>query len=168
MSANAQPKQGPDVADVRNPEATATTCIVGCKLPHGLKLELFDKRASTDGKGVPLTRKLVAVQIVKGNNAARIVGGYGLTENVPTAFMIEWLKQNAEHPAVSSGAIFMHNNGDGALARAKDGRGISTGLEAIDPIAEAKKFRLEAEPDDVAAYRQQVATNPDRNRQIVE
>lgn len=167
MSANAQQKQ-PDAADIKDPQGGATTCVVGCKLPHGLKMELWDKKPATDGKGVPVARKIIGTYTAKGNNAKRIIGGYGLTDGIPTSFMVEWLRQNAEHPAVTEGSIFMHSTGEGAMARAKEGRTIVTGLEGIDPIENARKHRLEMESDDVKAYNRQVAENPDRNRQIVE
>lgn len=141
-------------------EASATTCVVGCKLPHGLHLEL----KGSEG---------VVRHTLKGNNAARIIGGYGITDGIPTEFMTQWLKKNAKHPAVIAGAIFMHNTVEGAVARAKEGREIRTGCEAIDPIAQAKRFSLNNGPSEEretaeAAYRKQVAENPVRNRQVVE
>lgn len=137
------------------PEGSATTCVVGCKLPHGLHLDLKGK----DGT-VRFT--------LKGNNASRIVGGYGLTENIPTDFMTEWLKRNKDHPAVKAGAVFMHTDGASAEARAKEGRSNTTGFEAIDPIAEAKRKRIDMDPEAAKLYEQQKAENPARNRQQVE
>lgn len=152
------------------PEGNASNgnpvCVVGCKLPHGLKMELFEK----DAGGV---LRVVASHTVKGHNDARIVGGYGLTPNVPTDFMEEWIKRNAEHPAVKNGSIFMQTGGKSAEARAKEGRGIRTGIEPVHPIEDAKRFKMDLGPQDEkqkheAAYRKQVAENPVRNRQIVE
>lgn len=136
--------------------ASATTCVVGCKLPHGLHLDLVNK----DGQNVRYT--------LKGANAARIVGGYGFTDGVPTEFMTEWLKVNANHPAVKAGAIFIHNSTKGAEARAREGRDIRTGLEALDPVREAKARGLELDPAAIASYEKQKAENPVRDRQQVE
>lgn len=143
------------------PEGSATTCVVGCKLPHGLHLDLKGKDGTTRFT-------------LKGNNASRIVGGYGLTEGIPTDFMQEWLKRNKEHPAVKAGAIFMHTDGASAESRAKEGREIRTGLEPIDPIAEAQRKRppgtvgVDMDADAVAAYERAKKENPVRNRQVVE
>jgi hypothetical protein len=139
------------------PEAAPTTCIVGCKLPHGLTLEL----RTDDGK-------VVGKHTLKGNNAARIVGGYGLTENIPIDFMNEWLKRNAEHAAVKSHAVFIHTNLRGAEARAKEGRELKTGLEPIDPLLDARAKGLTVDKEAEANYRRQRAENPVRNRQQVE
>jgi len=138
------------------PEASATTCVVGCKLPHGLKMQLRSK----DGT--------IAEFTIKGTNASRIVGGYGLTEAIPTEFMAEWLKRNAKHPAVVNGSIFMHSDGRNAEARAREGREIKTGIEPLDPIEHAKKFKLEPDAEAIKAYREQKANNPARGRQIIE
>lgn len=138
------------------PQASPTTCIVGCKLPHGLHMQIKAK----DGT--------MQEHVLKGNNAARIIGGYGLTDDVPIEFMMEWLKRNARHPAVMNGSVFMHDSVAGATARAREGREIRTGAEPVDPIAHAKKFKLEPDAEAVKAYEAQKRDNPVRNRQIVE
>lgn len=140
--------------------ASATTCIVGCKLPHGLVCQIF----SDDLKSV------VESHTIKGMNDVRIVGGYGLTEGIPTEFMTEWLKRNKSHPAVANGSIFIHTSVQGAQARAKEGREIRSGLEAIDPMnrKDSRRHGIVNDKESDAAYRKQVAENPERNRQIVE
>jgi hypothetical protein len=137
-------------------EGSATTCVVGCKLPHGLHLEL----KNNDGEVVRFS--------VKGMNSVRIVGGYGLTDGIPTEFMERWLKKNAKHPAVIGQSIFMHRDGRSAESRAKEGRGIRTGIEPIHPLEDAKRFKIAVDKEAEKAYRQQVAENPVRERQIVE
>jgi hypothetical protein len=150
------------------PEASATTCIVGCKLPHGLKLEI----KVNDGAVVSHT--------LKGTNASRIVGangagvGYGLTDGIPTDFMLEWFKRNEKHPAVTNGSIFMHTSEKSAVARAREGREIRTGIEPIDPMQDPRFVRetdtkkLVLDKDAEASYRKQKLENPARGRQIVE
>jgi hypothetical protein len=116
----------------------------------------------------------VVAYILKGTNAARIVGpngagvGYGLTDGIPTEFMTEWLKRNAKHPAVANGSIFMHTSEKGAMARAREGREIRTGIEPIDPMQDAQARGLTVDKEAEASYRRQIAENPMRNRQIVE
>lgn len=138
-------------------QAGATTCIVGCKLPHGLHCQLKKKDGS-----------VIWSQVLKGNNASRIVGGYGLTDGVETDMMMEWLKRNADHPAVKNRSVFMHDSVAGAEAVAKEHRAVKTGIEPIDPIEHAKKFKLDPDAEAVAAYNTQKRDNPVRNRQIVE
>lgn len=130
---------------------------VGCKLPHGLILEL----KTNDG---------FARHTLKGANAARIVGGYGITENVPADFMAQWLKKNARHAAVVNGSIFIHSDAKSAEAMAKERQDIATGLEAIDPVKAGMLRGADGEVDKVALtnFNKLRAENPDRNRQRVE
>lgn len=139
------------------PEASASTCIVGCKLPHGLHLDLRRK-----GDSQPTRYTL------RGANAARIIGGYGITDGIPRDFMEEWLKRNEKHPAVLAGAIFMHKDVASAEARAREGAPIRTGLESLDPIEQAKRRGIEMDPAAVQAYEAAKRENPVRDRQIVE
>jgi hypothetical protein len=135
-----------------------THVSVGCKLPNGLILDL--KTNSGDAQRVTL----------KGANAARIIGGYGITENVPAAFMDQWLKKNQRHPAVVNGSIFLHNDTESAEAIAKERRDIATGLDAIDPLklGMLKGPDGKADPEALKSYNHAKATNPERNRQRVE
>lgn len=139
------------------PEASASTCIVGCKLPHGIHLDLKRK-----GETQPTRYTL------KGANASRIVGGHGLTDGIPRDFMEAWLSVNARHPAVLAGAIFMHKDTASAEARAREGSATRTGLEALDPVAEAARRGIAMDPAAVAAYEAAKKQNPVRDRQIVE
>ena len=147
-------------------KASPTTCIVGCKLPHGLRLELFDKGPAQKNRIVK------AFVVLKGSNAARIVGGqggYGLTDGVQREFMDQWLKENSEHAAVRNGSIFVHNTVDGARGVAKESAAdVRTGLEAIDPLKDKGRHRIQMTKEDETDYRKKMSENPDRNRQIIE
>src|ERR1044071_7390126 len=103
--------------------SSAKVVAVGCKLPHGLHLDL--KR--NDGSSERVT--------LKGANDARIVGGYGITENVSAEFMTKWLEKNKKQQAVANGSIFIHADVKSAESKAKERRGVVTGIEPIDPIA---------------------------------
>lgn len=138
------------------PQESATTCVIGCKLPHGLVCELTNSNKET----IRYT--------LKGANSARIIGGYGLTEGVPRDFFEQWLRKNSKHPAVVQGSVFMHTSTASAIDHAKDNRKVLTGLEPINPLVEASRRGLEMDDEDKRAYLKQVAENPDRNRQIVE
>jgi hypothetical protein len=141
-----------------NPE-TANFVSVGCKLPHGIHLDLKNK----NGEGPRHT--------LQGANASRIIGGFGITENIPGDFMAQWLRQNAKHPAVINGAIFIHSNRESAEVMAKErAKDVVTGFEAIDPVKTGmlKGPNGENDPLAVAKYNQARAENPDRSRQRME
>lgn len=127
---------------------------VGCNLSNGLHLDL-------KGKDGPVRFTL------KGRNAARIYGGFGITEGIPEDFMREWLKRNAKHPAVVNGSIFVHEDAASAQDIGKERREIRTGLEPIDPVRSGM-LKTEGGSDDAKAlkdYREAQQKNPDRNRQ---
>lgn len=143
------------------PEASATTCIVGCKLPHGLILTLIAN------DGAKISHEL------KGTNANRIIGvnssgvGFALTDGIPTDFMVEWLKRNEKHLAVQNGSIFMHNTEKGAMSIARERAKVRTGIEPINPMEDSRAAGLEVDKEAEKIYRKQMAENPVRNRQVV-
>lgn len=137
-------------------EASATTCIVGCKLPNGATLELTTK----DGETIRFQ--------VNGMNAARIVGGYGLTDGIPRDFMETWLKRHHKLKMVRDELIFIHSDVASAEAHAKAGREVKTGMEPIDPLKDQRGNGIVMDAQATAAYMKQVRENPLRNRQIVE
>lgn len=141
-------------------EASPSTVIVGCKLPHGLKLEIFDRGPKERD------RQVVESYTLNGANASRIVGGYGLTDGIPKGFWDRWAKENAAHKALKNGSIFVHATVDGARSIAKEtGGDVRTGFEAVDPLKAVKDRKIALDADGLKEYRQQVNTNPDRNRQ---
>lgn len=144
-------------ANETNASNSTTTCVVGCKLPHGLQCELRDKNGNTTDR-----------HVIKGMNDARIVGGYGITQGVPKSFMEEWFKRNFKHPAVVNGMIFMQTDTSSAEAQAKEGRDIRTGLESIDPLKDGTRHGIVMDKESETEYRRQMQDNPVRDRQIVE
>lgn len=131
---------------------------IGCKLPHGLIIEA----RNNDGEMQRVT--------LNGANAARIVGGYGITEAVPAAVWNAWLKRNAKFPAVINGQVFIHTDLKSAESIARERRDVRSGFEAIDPVQNGmlKGPHGENDSDALLAYKKQVNENPDRNRQRVE
>lgn len=127
------------------------TVTVGCKLPHGLKIDLA---------GVPKPVTLA------GGNSARIIGGYGMTPGVPKEAFVKWLADHSTTPYVINGAVFMVDSGDkkSAIAQAKEKRDERTGFEPIDPAKSPGGLA----PEDAKVLAKQRAENPDRNRQVDE
>lgn len=105
----------------KNESNSTETVTVGCKLPHGLILDL-----TVPGQPPRRVR-------IRGRNAARIIGGYGITPGVPKAFWDEWRKKNAALPFVKNELIFAEADAASARDHAKDNEKLTTGLEAIDP-----------------------------------
>lgn len=128
---------------------STTTVVMGCKLPNGLIIEHGGRRFT-----------------LKGSNAARIVGGYGLTEGVPKDFAEAWLKSHADLGTVKNGLVFIQTSESSAKAAAKERRDVKTGLEPIDPLKAPPGIDVDKAAQ--AALRKQQAENPDRNRQQVE
>lgn len=95
-----------------------TTITVGCKLPHGLLLEVEGKKVQ-----------------VAGANRARIAGGCGMTENVDEQFFAEWMRRNAGLQFVKNGLIFGFAKTEEANAFAQLAESTPTGFERLDPEA---------------------------------
>ena len=111
-------------------------CSVGCKLPHGLKLDL-------NQPGQPRHRV-----VIKGTNSAAVIGGFGITENVSASFFAEWLKRNKELPAVKHGLIFALPSARSVADKALELAELKHGAEPIDPKAPGKgiaKLRTDGE-----------------------
>lgn len=89
---------------------------VACKLPHGLNVAVDN-----------------AVVTLLGTNSDSAIGGYGITDNVDKEFMDEWLKRNADHPAVKNELIFINTKNADTKAKAKDLKENKNGLEGLDP-----------------------------------
>lgn len=129
---------------------SAKTCVVICRLPHGLRLRLFDKRREMDPQRDGSTRE---VQISRPRPSAGevVINGYlqryrtdlppaaqdsrfAFTENVDANFFEEWMSQNFDHDAVVNNLIFAAPTMDAAKGKAKELHGETrSGLEPLDP-----------------------------------
>lgn len=116
------------------PQATAprsqNTVMVGCKLPNGLNLEIFEEGKTDDDKKI--FRRTGQRFLVLGSNSSNVVGGYGLTR-VDADFWDAWKAQHANFPALKAGLIFAEDKQDRAADHALDHQAAKTGLEPIDP-----------------------------------
>lgn len=108
-------------AQSKNQSNSTATVTIGCKLPHGVHLDLTEH-------GKPHRRYRI-----RGTNASGIIGGFGLTEGVPRDFWIEWLEKHKALDFVKNGLIFAYEEAASARDRAKDSAEIQNGLEPIDP-----------------------------------
>lgn len=90
---------------------------VGCKLPHGLEIDV-------DGKKI----------VLNGQNSTEIIGGYGLTK-VDQEIAEKWFKDNSDHAAVKNGLLFIEKNDSKAKDKAADQKDVKNGAEQLDPKA---------------------------------
>jgi hypothetical protein len=128
------------------PQATApksqNTVMVGCKLPNGLNLEIFEEGKTDDDKKI--FRRTGDRVLVRGSNSSNVVGGFGLTR-VDADFWEKWRAQHASFPALKAGLIFAEERQDRAADHALDAKEAKTGLEPIDPNKPPKG--IEAVPE---------------------
>jgi hypothetical protein len=118
---------------------------VACKLPNGLLLRIFqtvdDNEATPTGfravkraEQVGETVQINGAAVPKGETRDYlIIGGYALTPNIDKDFFDEWLRQNAEHPAVKASLIFAHAKESIVTGKAKEQKALLSGLEPLNP-----------------------------------
>lgn len=70
---------------------------------------------------------------IKGANAANVIGGHGITENVDKSFMDAWLAKHADLDIVKGGHLFIHAKTNSVVAEATEKADHVTGLEPLDP-----------------------------------
>jgi len=148
-------------------KGTATVCI-GCKIPMGLVMESAYNQVKNDRGEIMLIRGgNHQAFVIKGSNAARVVGGFGITVGVPKEFAEDWFKRNADLKYVREGLIFVTTDVNAAKSEAKENRTIKSGLEPINPL-EPGPGKPAVDAQARAAYLKQVAENPARGRQVDE
>jgi len=135
------------MADQVQVPKSSKTVTVGCKMPGGLVLRLFQMNTEHEqvmgggSREVKVARmKDEAVRI---NGCAvpiggpqpkhMIIGGYGLTHGVDAEFFAEWMRQNAESKLVKNNMIFVASSRDAAESKAEEQAEIKSGLEPLDP-----------------------------------
>jgi hypothetical protein len=127
-------------AQGKNQSSGTATVTVGCKLPHGLMLDITE-----EGKAGRRFR-------IKGSNSAGIIGGFGLTPGVPKDLWDAWHKKHEQLEFVRNGLVFAYDKTGDASARAKEvGGDLSSGLDPIDPNKKRNKIETLKTEDTVAA-----------------
>lgn len=108
---------------------------VGCKIPSGLVLEMGragdENYKSVTIHGANCTHGASPVGRITGKPVA-VVGGYGITPNVPKDFMDAWMKKNERMPAVVNGLIFVELEPASAVDAAETFAELKTGYEPLD------------------------------------
>lgn len=102
------------------PEVKAAEVVtVGCKLPHGLWMEV-------QADGQPKTKILA-----RGCNSTDIIGGFGITPNVPKDFWEAWLEQHKSLKFVRNGQIWAYKSTQGARDKAREMAELKHGMEGL-------------------------------------
>lgn len=99
-----------------NETNSTETVTIGCKLPHGLHMDVGDQRVT-----------------INGLNTTEIVGGHGLTFGVPKALWEQWKRDHKDAEFVKRGLVFAQGKTDSAIAEAKEKKDNRSGFEGIDP-----------------------------------
>jgi len=110
------------MAAVQNPipvQKSNNIVTVGCKLPNGLHLDFAEP-------GKPLRRVSI-----RGSNSSRVIGGFGITEGVPSEYFEDWMAKHQELPAVANGLIFAMEKSESTVAKSKEYAGLKNGLEPM-------------------------------------
>lgn len=90
------------------------TVVVGCKIPNGVKIR---------GAGKEFT--------LNGANQSNVIGGYGITENVPADIVEDYMRAHAKSPAVVNELIFVQKDVRSARDAANERKAQKTGFEKI-------------------------------------
>lgn len=141
-------KEAAPPPEERAPSANRSrnTVTVGCKVPNGLILQneiMVDDFEQVFGGGVRAIKKAQPdgppIRIngparAPGSDpdAKRVIGGYGLTYNVPRDDFERWINHNAALDIVRSNLIFACEDKDRAQDQARDQKSLRSGLEALN------------------------------------
>lgn len=138
------------------------TLTVGCKLPNGLKLQLYRTEEWQEpvmgGGHRKAIRAVPESDAVSLNGCARYVGkdaphpiqnGAGLTFGVDADLFAEWMRRNKDTEIVRNGFVFAQTKAADAAAQAKDHASLRTGLEPLDPENLPAEFRGKVKTADV-------------------
>jgi hypothetical protein len=134
------------------PATTGETVCVGCRLPNGLILRVFewvdDVEASPLGiRSVRVSREIPGSRFVingwresahvNPNQYDRIAQDFpnmfAITSGVPKDLWDKWFEQNCNTPLVENGQVFSTPTAHDANIEAKTRTGIRAGLEPLDP-----------------------------------
>lgn len=133
---------------------TGETLTVGCKLPHGIMLQLFQFEEVTEpvmGGGVrqsQIARPIAGYEPVKLNGFANYLnqpaqkltyGGFGMTYGVPKDIFNQWMKDNKDSEIVKKGLVFaIEGEPSGAQLEGQNRKELKSGLEPLDPTKKIK------------------------------
>ena len=128
---------------VTAPPSSRNVIAVGCKLPHGMHLDIRQAGEAVQRVTLKGTNSLTAGAIIR----PATIGGFAITENVPKEFFEAWLSKHKEHPAVRNNLIFAHTQVASVQDMAEERSEISNGLDPIDPKKPAPNIETRNDKD---------------------
>lgn len=111
-----------------NKTNSTDTVTVGCKLPHGIHLDIYNAQGETAEQRAEILERVT----LTGQNGTEIIGGHGITSGVPKGHFEEWMRRNKNHPAVKAGLIFAHDSAAKTVAEASEKKDTVNGFERMD------------------------------------
>jgi hypothetical protein len=122
------------------------TVTVGCKMPNGLILRIFDMVKENQpimGGGfreVSVAKAVGPTYTVRGYSApegrspkATVIGGYALTAGIDADFWERWLAENKDADYVTNRLIFAHEKVTDTKAEARDNKDTWDGRHRMVP-----------------------------------
>lgn len=139
------------------------TMVVACKTPFDFEASIRAEPTYIDsayGKHI-VAGPVLEAHVFRGSARQRrmesngeilgehpmVVGGYGLTPNVPKDFMDKWLAQNKDYAPVKAGMVKAFSTMTSARDYARDGARVRSGFEAASS-ADMKKDGVEVRSGD--------------------
>ena len=134
---------------------TGETLTVGCKLPNGIMLQLYELRdveiERPDGTVRPIKKAFASSEAIKLNGCAKFRGGgketlhdirngAGLTFGVPADLFRQWIRENADAEYIKRGLVFAHKSND-IQAQSKDHVSLRSGLEPLNQADLPAEFK---------------------------
>lgn len=102
------------------------TVLIGCRLPHGLTLEVREPMSPEGQPG-----EIITSAKINGMNSSKIIGATYVTTSINAELWETWKKERPNYPALKNGAIFEANTEDQAAYKGKQLAKERTGFEAI-------------------------------------
>ena len=111
----------------------AETILVGCKLPHGIYLDLRDGAGNISARvKLPGNAHYTLPNPDRKFKNPETVHGDTFTQ-VDKAHWDAWIKLHGDHPALRSGAIYSAAKKEEAIGKAKEHEFEDVGFNKIDP-----------------------------------
>jgi hypothetical protein len=132
-------------AHAQAPVTGTATVVVGCKLPNGLIMELFEKRTINEvtmGGSKSVDQYFATGERFTLNGPAHKPGesagcmvrsGFAITRGIPKDFWDRWYSANKTLPAVVNGLIVAYDSLSKTADAANERKAQKTGQERIDP-----------------------------------
>lgn len=128
---------------------TGETVTIGCKLPLGIMMQVFELEDAEEvvaGAVRKFKRAKAVGEAIKLNGSAKYRGsdhetlhdvrhGAGLTFGVPKDAWERWRSANCDNDFIKKGLVFAH--GSDIQGVAAERAAIKTGIEPVDPKAKA-------------------------------